>query len=74
MKFNNKNKNDFVTKEEMNKVINEQKQYYETKINSMKEEINDLKNKVNELNNLMNNIGKCFINFTDMKNSNNKKE
>ena len=58
----------------MNKVINEQKQYYETKINSMKEEINDLKNKVNELNNLMNNIGKCFINFTDMKNSNNKKE
>ena len=72
--INNKNKNDFVTKEEMNKVINEQKQYYETKINSMKEEINDLKNKVNELNNLMNNIGKCFINFTDMKNSNNKKE
>ena len=58
---NNLNKNEFVTKEKMENALNEQKLFYENKMNSMQNEIDDLKKKVNELTNLMENIGKCFI-------------
>ena len=69
------NKNEFVTKENMDKIINEQKMIYENKINLMQSDIDELKNKVNELSNLINNIGKCFTNIkTDDDNKiNNKK-
>ena len=46
----------------MDKAINEQKIYYENKLNLMKNEINDLKNQVNYLTDLMNNVSQCFIN------------
>jgi len=73
--ININNKNEFVTKENMDKIINEQKMVYENKINLMQNDIDELKNKVNELSNLINNIGKCFINIkTDDDNKiNNKK-
>ena len=58
---NNLNKNEFVTKEKMENALNEQKIFYENKMNSMQNEINELKKKVNELTNLIENIGKCFI-------------
>ena len=61
-------KKEFITKEKMDKVINEQKLYYENKMGIMQNEINELKNKVNDLTDLMNNIGKCFFNMK----SNNK--
>ena len=57
----NLNKNEFVTKEKMENALNEQKIFYENKMNSMQNEINELKKKVNELTNLIENIGKCFI-------------
>ena len=60
---NNKTKNEFVTKEKMDKAINEQRMYYDNKINSMQDEINELKNKVKDLTDLISNIGKCFINI-----------
>ena len=60
--INNKTKNEFVTKEKMDKVINEQRIYYENKMNSMQNEINELKNKVKDLTDLMANIGNCFVN------------
>ena len=60
--YNNiNNKNEFVTKEKMENALNEQKKYYENKINSMQNDINELKKKVNRLNDLIENIGKCFI-------------
>ena len=55
------NRNEFVTKEKMENALNQQKIYYENKINSMQNDINDLKIKVNKLNDLIENIGKCFI-------------
>ena len=55
------NRNEFVTKEKMENALNQQKIYYENKINSMQNDINDLKKKVNKLNDLIENIGKCFI-------------
>ena len=61
-------KKEFITQEKMDKVINEQKLYYENKMSNMQNEINELKNKVNDLTDLMNNIGKCFFNMK----SNNK--
>ena len=61
-------KKEFITKEKMDKLINEQKLYYENKMSNMQNEINELKNKVNDLTDLMNNIGKCFFNMK----SNNK--
>ena len=45
------NRNEFVTKEKMENALNQQKIYYENKINSMQNDINDL----------IENIGKCFI-------------
>ena len=66
--INNKNKNEFITKETMDKVINEQKIYYENKMSLMQKQIDELKIKVNNLTDLMNNIGKCFVNI----NSNDK--
>ena len=71
--INNKSKTEFITKEKLDKIIIEQKIYYENKIDSMKDEINELKNKVNDLTNLVNNIGKCFINMDLNNNPNNKK-
>ena len=71
--INNKSKTEFITKEKLDKIIIEQKIYYENKIDSMKDEINELKNKVNDLTNLVNNIGKCFINMDLNNNQNNKK-
>ena len=56
------NRNEFVTKEKMENALNEQKHYYEKKMNLMQNDIDNLKKKVNELNDLINNIGKCFIN------------
>ena len=56
------NKNEFVTKEKMENALNEQKNFYEKKMNLMQNDIDNLKKKVNELNDLINNIGKCFIN------------
>ena len=55
------NRNEFVTKEKMENALNEQKHYYEKKMNLMQNDIDNLKKKVNELNDLINNIGKCFI-------------
>ena len=71
--INNKSKTEFITKEKLDKIIIEQKIYYENKIDSMKDEINELKNKVNDLTNLVNNIGKCIINMDLNNNPNNKK-
>ena len=65
---NNLNKNEFVTKEKMENALNEQKIFYENKMNSMQNEIDELKKKVNELTNLMENIGKCFINPVNKEN------
>ena len=60
--YNNiNNKNEYVTKEKMENALNEQKIYYENKINSMQNDINELKRKVNRLNDLIENIGKCFV-------------
>ena len=64
----NLNKNEFVTKEKMENALNEQKIFYENKMNSMQNEIDELKKKVNELTNLMENIGKCFINPVNKEN------
>ena len=55
------NRNEFVTKEKMENALNEQKIYYENKINSMQKDIDDLKKKVNKLSDLIENIGNCFI-------------
>ena len=66
----NKNKDEYITKEKLDKIINEQKLFYENKINMMQNEINELTNKVNNLYDLMNNIGACFSN---VKSSINKK-
>ena len=68
--INNKNKDEYITKEKLDKIINEQKLFYENKINGMQNEIDELKNKVNNLTDLMENIGTCFLN---MKKNNNKK-
>ena len=65
---NNLNKNEFVTKEKMENALNEQKIFYENKMNSMQNEKDELKKKVNELTNLMENIGKCFINPVNKEN------
>ena len=62
------NRNEFVTKEKMENALNEQKIYYENKINSMQKDINELKKKVNKLNDLIENIGKCFINSMNKEN------
>ena len=71
MNINNyKNKDEYITKEKLDKIINEQKLFYENKINGMQNEIDELKNKVNNLTDLMENIGTCFLN---MKKNNNKK-
>ena len=70
MNINNKNKDEYITKEKLDKIINEQKLFYENKINNMQNEIDELKNKVNNLTDLMENIGTCFLN---MKKNNNKK-
>ena len=71
MNINNyKNKDEYITKEKLDKIINDQKLFYENKINNMQNEIDELKNKVNNLNDLMENIGTCFLN---MKKNNNKK-
>jgi hypothetical protein len=70
MNINNKNKDEYITKEKLDKIINEQILFYENKINGMQNEIDELKNKVNNLTDLMENIGSCFLN---MKNNNNKK-
>ncbi len=59
--FNFGNKNDFVTKEKMKNALEEQKLYYENKMNLLQGEINDLKKKVNDLSEIIENIGKCFI-------------
>jgi len=55
------NINEYVTKEKMETAMNEQRIYYENKMDLMQNEINDLKKKVDELTDLFNNIGKCFI-------------
>ena len=71
MNINNyKNKDEYITKEKLDKIINDQKLFYENKINGMQNEIDELKNKVNNLTDLMENIGTCFLN---MKKNNNKK-
>ena len=70
MNINNKNKDEYITKEKLDKIINEQKLFYENKINGMQNEIDELKNKVNNLTDLMENIGTCFLNI---KKNNNKK-
>ena len=56
----NENNNDFVTREKMEYMLNEQKKYYEDKMAAMQNQINNLENKVNVLTNLMANMGKCF--------------
>ena len=71
--FNNNNNNnnniiqnnnsDYVTKEKMEEMLNEQKNYYESKMTAMQNQINSLESKVNELTNLMTNMGKCFNMF-----------
>ena len=66
----NINKNEYVTKDNMDKIINEQKNIYENKINLMQNDIDELKKKVNELSNLINNIGKCFMNVKSNENNN----
>ena len=57
----NINKNEIITKEKMDKIMNEQKIYYEKKMNLMQNDIDELKKKVNDLNNLIENIGNCFV-------------
>ena len=59
---NNKNKDEYITKEKLDEKLNEQKLFYENKINKMQNEINELTNKVNNLSDLMNNIRACFLN------------
>ena len=59
---NNKKKDEYITKEKLDEILNEQKKFYENKINTMQNEINELTNKVNNLSDLMNNIGACFLN------------
>ena len=59
----NINKNEIITKEKMDKIMNEQKIYYEKKMNLMQNDIDELKKKVNDLNNLIENIGNCFVNM-----------
>ena len=71
MNINNyKNKDEYITKEKLDKIMGDQKLFYENKINNMQNEIDELKNKVNNLTDLMENIGTCFLN---MKKNNNKK-
>jgi len=54
------NKNEFITKEKMENALNEQKIYYEKKMNFMQNDIDDLKKKVKELTDLVDNISNCF--------------
>ena len=53
-------KNELITKEKMENALNEQKIYYETKMNLMQNDIDELKKKVNELTDLVENISNCF--------------
>ena len=71
---NNINTNEFVTKEKMETAINEQKIYYEKKINSMQNEINELKTRVDDLTDLINNIGNCFNKSKSINKENKKKQ
>ena len=68
------NKSEFVTKENMENALNEQKKFYENKMISMQNEINDLKNKINNLTDLVENIGKCFIKSINKENKNNQEK
>lgn len=54
------NKNEFITKEKMENALNEQKIYYEKKMNLMQNDIDVLKKKVKELTDLVDNISNCF--------------
>ena len=54
------NKNEFITKEKMENALNEQKIYYEKKMNLMQNDIDELKKKVKELTDLVENISNCF--------------
>ena len=53
-------KNEYVTKLDLENALNEQKNFYENKINNMEKEINELKDKVNNMSILLENVGKCF--------------
>ena len=53
-------KNELITKEKMENALNEQKIYYETKMNLMQNDIDELKKKVKELTDLVDNISNCF--------------
>ena len=54
------NKNELITKEKMENALNEQKIYYEKKMNLMQNDIDELKKKVKELTDLVDNISNCF--------------
>mgnify|MGYP003571430122 CR=1 FL=1 len=54
------NKNEFITKEKMENALNDQKIYYEKKMNLMQNDIDVLKKKVKELTDLVDNISNCF--------------
>lgn len=54
------NRNEFITKEKMEHALNEQKIYYEKKMNLMQNDIDELKKKVKELTDLVDNISNCF--------------
>ena len=65
---------EFVTKENMENALNEQKKYYENKMISMQNEINDLKNKINNITELVENIGKCFTKTINKENTINQEK
>ena len=67
-------KSEFVTKENMENALNEQKKYYENKMISMQNEINDLKNKINNITELVENIGKCFAKTINKENTINQEK
>ena len=52
-----------INKQYLDCKLNEQKIFYENKINKLENKINNLENEINNLKNIINNIGDLFINY-----------
>ena len=58
-----------VNKQYIDNKLNEQKIYYENKINKLENKINNLENEINKLKNFINNIGGLLINYNKDQNN-----
>jgi hypothetical protein len=58
-----------VNKQYIDNKLNEQKIFYENKINKLENKINNLENEINKLKNFINNIGGLLINYNKDQNN-----